>query len=156
MLGRLKEFLKGEQKSIEVDRKGNPTPYELLLATAVLMIEMAGSDKDIAHAEAQAVCDSLAAKFGIAEDEIPEVVQAAIASRQESGRIDEFVKVINENFNDTQRQQILSMIWNVVLADGKIDKFEERFAKQMMNRLKLSEEQAQAAKEAASADALNG
>ncbi|MCB0352235.1 MAG: TerB family tellurite resistance protein [Bdellovibrionales bacterium] len=155
MLGKLKEFLKGEQKEISVDKHGKPTPYELLMASAVLMIEMAGADKDIAHAEAQAVCDALASRFGIDEDEIPELVQAAIAARQEKGRIDEFVKAINENFNDAQRQQILSMVWRIVLADGKVDKFEERFAKQLMNRLRLSSEQAEEAREMAQAEVGN-
>ncbi|MCB0334113.1 MAG: TerB family tellurite resistance protein, partial [Bdellovibrionales bacterium] len=85
------------------------------------------------------------------EDEVPELVEIAIAAKCEKGKIDEFVKAINDNFNPKQRQEILTMVWKVVLADGKIDKFEERFAAQMKTRFMLSDEQADQARAAAQA-----
>jgi len=41
------------------------------------------------------------------------------------------------------------MIWAVVIADGSVDKFEERFALQMKNRFKLTDEQAKGARQMA-------
>lgn len=152
MFGKLKSFFKGEttlEKSLQADKTGQPTAHDLHVAAAVLLIEMAGSDQGIAAQEAQAVCALMGQEFGLAEETLPELVQTAVSARQQKGKIDEFVKAINANFDDSQRQRLLAMIWKIVLADGKVEKFEQRFAVQMYNRFRLSEEQAQAAREMA-------
>lgn len=142
MFNKLLEFFQGDESDVgvDVDSDGNPTPHDLHVATVVILMEMAGSDNDIDVTEAETLCNSIATEFGIPEEEIPELVQIAISARAESGKIDQFVTLINKHFNEDQRTQILSMIWQVVLADGKIDRFEERFAVQMKTRFKLSEE----------------
>ena len=152
MFGKLKSFFKGEstlEKSLLADKGGQPSTHDLHIAAVVILIEMAGTDQGIAPQEAQTVCDLMKQEFGLAEETLPELVQVAVAARQEKGKIDEFVKVINAKFDVAQRQRLLAMIWRIVLADGKVDKFENRFAVQMFNRFQLSEEQAEAAKEMA-------
>ncbi|MDC0357192.1 TerB family tellurite resistance protein [Oligoflexia bacterium] len=145
MLGKIKEFLKGEETEIHVDQDGNPTDEELLIATAVLLVEMASADQVIDRQEAEAVCESMQGQFGIDEERIPEIIEVAVTVRKEQGRIDEFVKAINDSFNAKQKQRVMAMIWKVVMADGKIDKFEQRFATQLKSRLQLSDEEAEAA-----------
>ena len=149
MFGKLKSFFKGEttlEKSLQADKSGQPSTEDLHLATLVILIEMAGSDQEIAPQEAQAVCALMQKEFGLAEESLPELVQVAVAARKDKGKIDEFVAAINSNFSVPQRQRLLAMIWKVVLADGKVGKFEQRFAVQMHNRFQLTEEQAAAAK----------
>lgn len=147
MLRRIKEFFKGDVNTLDVDKDGRPSDHELLIATAVLLVEMASTDQAIERAEAEAVCKTLSKEFNVAEDDIPELVQIAVAARKEQGKIDDFVAAINTNFQESQKQRILAMIWKVVMADGKVDKFEQRFAAQMRNRLQLSKEQATQAKQ---------
>jgi uncharacterized tellurite resistance protein B-like protein len=149
MFGKLKSFFKGEaslEKSLQADKGGQPSDRDLQIACLVLLIEMAGSDQGIASQEAEAVCASMHAEFGLEEAAIPELVQLAIASRKEQGKIDEFVRLINMRFSEAQRIRLLAMIWKIVLADGKVDKFEQRFAVQMYNRFQLNEEQAEKAR----------
>ncbi len=149
MFGKLREYFAGEQTSLDVDKTGMATAHDLHVATVVVLIEMAGADKEVARPEAEAICVSMQDHFGLGEDEVPELVEIALSAKSEKGKIDEFVKAINENFNPKQRQEILTMVWKVVLADGKIDKFEERFAVQMKTRFQLSDEQAAEAQAAA-------
>jgi len=40
----------------------------------------------------------------------------------------------------------MAMAWKVVVADGSVDKFEERFATQLKYRLQLSDQDVQEAK----------
>jgi uncharacterized tellurite resistance protein B-like protein len=145
MFGKIKSFFRGElslEKSLLSDKSGQASTKDLQVAALVILIEMASSDKDIAPQEAQAICDLMQTEFGIGEEAIPDLVQVATAARQEKGKIDEFVKSLNEHFNVEQRVRLLSMIWTIVMADGKVDKFEERFALQMQNRFQLTPEQA--------------
>lgn len=151
MFKKIKEYFKGEETSVLVDKGGRPTERDLHIATAVLLIEMASADQAIAKEEATVVCNTMGAQFGIAEDKLPELVEIAIAARKEAKKIDQFVKAINDSFNDEQRTRILAMIWKVVIADGKVEKFEQRFAKQLQARFKLSDEQAERAGKMAAA-----
>lgn len=149
MLRKLKDFFAGSKPIadvVSVDAQGQATSEDLVIATAVILVEMASADKNIAPTEAEVICQALGAHFGLAEDQIPHVVEVAIASRKTAGKIDQFVAALNEKFTEAQRQRILAMIWSVVLADEKIEKFEERFAKQMQNRFKLTDVQAQEAR----------
>ena len=56
------------------------------------------------------------------------------------------MRCINEKFNERQKQRVLAMLWKVVKADGKVDRFEERFATQVKFRFQLSEELAEEAR----------
>lgn len=152
MFKKLAEYFKNDITTLDVDKSGNPTPKDLQVATVVMLVEMASADNDIAEEEAQEICFSVASRFGIDEDEVPELVQIAISARQESSKIDDFVSTINHSFNEAQRIQILSMVWKVVLADGKIDKFEERFLVQLKTRFQLSEEALEEARKLAQAE----
>lgn len=152
MFKNLTTFFSREDTSLQFDKDGQPTPQELKVATIVLMVEMAGSDKNIAAEEAETVCRSIGREFSISEEEIPELVKIAIEARRVEGKIDQFVSCINEKFDDQQKILVLAMIWRVVQADGKIDAFESKFAAQLQNRLQLDDSQATEARKIAASD----
>jgi len=140
MFKQLKGFFSGST-GLELDASGQATDHELKIATGVLLLEMAGSDDDYDPAEVQAIFNAMKSQFGVNEDASMDILEAADAMREKAGKIDEFVDAINQNFSLKQKQIVMSMIWKVVMADGKIDKYEKRFATQMMNRLQLTKEQ---------------
>ena len=149
MFKKLKDFFKTEKQadvSIGVDREGAAAGDELVLATIVMMVEMAAADRDIAREEAEAVCGLIGSQFAIDDAKIPHLVEYAISSRRERGRIDDFVNTINQHFSRPQKQKVLAMIWKVIIADGKIDKFEQRFATQIKFRFQLSDDEADEAR----------
>ena len=132
--------------SLACDKAGLESSRDLRVAAIVILIEMASADSAIDPSEVQTMCALVASEFKIAESELPDLVQSAISARQAKGKIDEFVALINERFDEQQRTSFLALIWRLVLADGQIDKSEQRFAVQMQYRLKLTDEQTQAAR----------
>ena len=152
MFNRVKEFFQGEA-TLQVDDEGNATDQDLHVATGVLLLEMAGTDSDYAPEETKAIFAAMESQFGLSKEETLELLKIADSLREQfetrKERVTEFVKAINENFDSRQRQIVLAMIWKVVAADGKLDKFEERFATQMKFRLQLSDEEAEKAKQMA-------
>ena len=135
--------------ALEVDGTGRPTEENLHVAAAVLLVEVAGSDDHIAPQEAEAVVKMMSQQFGLDEEEIPELIKLAVVAKKEKGKIDEFLKAINDALNEDQRKRLFAMVWKVVLADGKIDQGEERLAVAIRYRLQLSKEQALAAEKMA-------
>ncbi len=152
MFKNINSFFSKEETSLQVDKHGRPTAHELKVATVVLMVEMAGSDKAVAPEEAETVCKGIVKEFDVSEAEIPELVKIAIESRKEQGKIDQFVECINDNFDDQQKILVMAMIWRVILADGKIDVFERKFAAQLKARLQLNDQQAEEARKIAGSD----
>lgn len=140
MLEKLRSFFQNEDENLDIDSEGTPTGRDLHIATAVLLIEMAGSDNSIDRTEAEVICQTIHNEFKLPDKEVVELIETALAARKQSGKIDSFVKILNEHFSEGQRKKVLAMIWKVVLADGGLAKSEERFALQMKNRLRLSDE----------------
>ena len=157
MFEKLKDFFAGSEKepaSLKTDQAGKATDADLQVACAVLLVEMARADKSVARQEGQAVVALMAVQFGIPEDRMPALIETAMAARKAQGKLDEFVRCINQGFSASQKQRLLAMIWKVVLADGSVDKYEERLAVQMKSRLQLSDEQAVEARRMAESGTL--
>jgi len=57
--------------------------------------------------------------------------------------------VVNEKFNEEQKQIVLAMIWSLALADGVADRLETNFATVLRNRLNLTIDQAVTARQLA-------
>ena len=148
MFNKVSEFLKGDVK-LDIDASGNPTEEDLLIATGVLLLQMAGSDADFAPEEVRTIFQVMKSQFNVAEGELKNLLEQANSLREERGKIDEFINIINANFNLKQRQKVLAMLWKVILADGKIDKFEARYATQLKFRLQLTDQEAKEAHEIA-------
>ena len=144
MFEKIKEFLSAklgqENEELSETMSGEPTEKDIQIATTVLLVEMASTDGDIDAQEGGVVARILSQQFSIEDHEVPDIVKAAIAAKKQEGKIDLFVKQVNENFSDVQKRRVLAMLWKVVFADGKIDRQEERLMEQMRNRLRLSEE----------------
>jgi len=154
MLKRILEFFSGpnverENINLLVDKRGIATSKDLQLAATVLLVETAQIDKNIDQKEGAAVVQALVQQLGITEDEtITDLVQAAVAAGQDDdgNRIDDFIECLNQNFTDEQREIVLSMVWQVILADDEITKHEERLAKRFRNQLRLTDEQGERAR----------
>jgi len=152
MFEAFRDFFAGSKDSpaaLMIDQEGAAVQEALVVASAVLLVEMARADKSVAPQEGAAVVKIISEQFGVPQSEVPRLIEAAVAARKEQGRIDRFVECINRSFDAGQRQRLLAMLWRVVAADGSVDKYEERLAVQMKCRLQLTDEQAAAAREMA-------
>lgn len=148
MLRKIKEFFKGEA-SLEVSKTGQPTDREVQIACAVLLLEMAGADNDYSPAEVEMTLSSMQQQFKFTHEVATELLEIADGLRKQHDKIDQFVKLVDDNYNDKQRELILAMVWKVVIADGTVENFEQRFATQMKFRLKLDDEAAARARKMA-------
>ncbi len=145
MFKRIKEFFRGETL-LDIDAKGMPTQRNVLTATGVLLLEVAGADSDYAPEETRAVFQTMQTEFQLSEEEVLDLLEVADLAR-DGKKIDEFVALINSNFSDEQRTKILAMAYTVIRADQNLDKDETKFLTQLKFRLQLNDEQLEKAKE---------
>lgn len=145
MIDKIKSFL---SENVDLDKKldGSDVDRSLMVTIGALMLEMAGADNDYAPEEIQACFRSLEKQFGISDTEAMEILEQADSLRNDKSALSNNIEKLNLNFSEEQRQLILSLIWKVVVADEKIEKYELRIANQLRVRLQLSDEQAEDAR----------
>jgi uncharacterized tellurite resistance protein B-like protein len=148
MLNKIKNFLEGETQ-LDKTRDGDEVDRELMVAIGVLMLQMAGADNDFAPEEVQSCFRSLEKQFGLSDADAMKILEEADSCRDDKEKVSQLIDALNQKYNEGQRQLILALIWKVVVADEKIEKYELRIANQVRVRLQLSEEQAEEARQMA-------
>jgi uncharacterized tellurite resistance protein B-like protein len=139
MLAKLQSLFKGS--SLVTDAAGKPAERDLQIATGLLLLEVAGTDSDYAPEETREIFRVMEQEFQMESNVALSVLEAADELRRNKDALADLVKLINQHFDQGQRERIYSLIWRVIMADGKIDKFERRFAAQLKSRLQLTDEQ---------------
>ncbi len=147
MLKNVKKFFDDKIKGLKnapIDYSNAPT--EVKLAVCAILIELASIDGEFLHTELKELAQTLEKRFKLSREELAQIVDMADAELKSTEGIGQFTDLINQHFDERQKYGVLVMVWQVVLADGKLEKKEERFAKQVLSRLKLTEEMAERAK----------
>ncbi|MCB0359024.1 MAG: TerB family tellurite resistance protein [Bdellovibrionales bacterium] len=141
MFESFKDFFEGSAP-LRLDKAGKPAARDVVIATVIVLLELAHQDKEFSEEEFTQIIRGLNREFGLSDAEAGMVMEIADYARKNPERGSEATRVINEHFSDEQKEHILSMLWRVVLADGLVDAFETRYAVLLRTRLNLSLEQA--------------
>lgn len=146
--------LKDSNAQLLVSKDGEKADRKLMVAIGVLMLQMAGADNDFAPEEIKSCFRSLERHFNINDSEAMSILEEADSARNDKDTVSELIETLNKNYDEAQRQLIIALIWKVVVADEKIEKYELRIANQVRVRLQLSEEQAEEARKMAFSGSL--
>jgi uncharacterized tellurite resistance protein B-like protein len=117
MLRLLKGLLAALQPALAADAAS--LEHTLRLATAVMLLEVMRADGDFASAERRAVIDALRDQFGLADDEIAQLVEMAERAARDATDWFEFTSHINNHFGSRPRCA-WSTMWRVAYADGHL------------------------------------
>jgi uncharacterized tellurite resistance protein B-like protein len=101
------------------------------LATAALLIEMTRADYDVKSVERDAVTQAVQRVFELNTAETAELVALAEQEADEATSLYEFTRLINDNFEPQQKEHIVELLWQVALADGEIDKYEDHLVRKI-------------------------
>lgn len=106
-------------------------------AAAVLLIEVMMADHDLDQREQDCVTSILARRMNVSEDAAAPVVTAAIARQQESHDLFEYTRMINDEYDEARRFELIVDLWRVAFADGRLDKFEDHRIRRVCDLLHL-------------------
>ena len=110
---------------------------QLALATYVVLREMADADQDIAKTEQHRVNAMVKEYFKLNDEQFSQLKTQGDKMADESIELHQFTIEIKNSFSEEQRKDVMDMLWRVVLADGKIDKYEEDLCRQLTELLGL-------------------
>jgi len=110
----------------------------LAVAVAVLCLEMAEADEQFSEVEHEQISAILKQMFQLADAEIADILKSAQAEIDKSLDLWQFTHVINENFDKDHKKEVIRAIWQLVYADGTLDKFEDYLMHKLSSLLNLT------------------
>jgi len=112
--------------------------YDDKIATSVLFIELAGADFNVTPEEEKKIFSSLQNFFNMPGEEVEEIIKIAKEKRSERQDIWLFTNQIKQNYNRERKIKIVELLWQLVYADGSMDKYEEALMREISNLLGLT------------------
>lgn len=98
--------------------------FSVRQAVAALLIHASRIDGNIDATESAARDRLLREKFELAEGEIADLVMQAESAEAEASDFYRFARTIKDNYDRKHRGRIIEMLWEIVLADGRIEAHE--------------------------------
>lgn len=111
------------------------------VATCALLVEMAQADDDFSEVEKGRIIEILRRHYGLAKEDARELMELAQEELRDSVHLWRFTRLINENYSMEDKIQVIEMVWRVIYADGKLDRYEDHLVHRLANLLNLTHKQ---------------
>ena len=112
--------------------------HALQLATAVLMIDVARADSVFDESEFDHLLQLTEAHFDLTPEEAAELVNEAGDRAEDLVSVHEFTHLLHEHLSDDEKASIISMLWRIAYADGRLDKYEDSLVLKISDLLYVS------------------
>lgn len=119
------------------------------VAAAALMVEAARLDRNFDDTERATILGIVKQHFSLSDEAAGELLSVA-EERQKANYSDmAFINEVARSYDDGEKKELLTMLWEVALADGSLHKFEVHLVDHVTKELGLTAADAEAAKVAA-------
>ncbi|MGB0749822.1 MAG: TerB family tellurite resistance protein [Magnetospiraceae bacterium] len=116
------------------------------VAVAALLLELTQMDDEVWEEEHEAVVNAVRLQFGLSETEAAALLDTAEGQRVDSSDYYRFTTVINEQFERSQKMDLLETLWRIAYADDVLHKYEEYLIRKVADLLHLPHQDFIAAK----------
>lgn len=110
----------------------------LQMATAVLMIEIARADHDYDESEFDLLLNLITNRFQISPQEAIELANEADEAAEDSVSLHSFTDLLHNSLSHSEKEHIVSLLWQVAYADGRLDKYEDSMVMKISGLLHVS------------------
>ena len=131
MLDKLRSLFSSQEASEEPE-------IEMDLAAASLMLEVSWSYHDVGETELLTMRRLLSDLYGLSPEKIEALIEDARARLNENVGLHPYTSFLNEHLDEEARFQVICALWQLALADDRIDKFEEHTIRRASDLLYLS------------------
>lgn len=112
--------------------------HALRVATALLLIEVARADYADDFAEDSAMLDSLKQFFALDDAEAALLIEEARTTADRAVELQQFTRRLHEQLSIAEKQRVVEMLWQVALADRRLDKHEDHLVRRIADLLYVS------------------
>jgi len=140
MLNSIKRFFgKSGQQESQVGEASQE--HDIRVATCALLVELARIDEKFTQAEMNTILSILKDKYGLAGEHADALIAEAEKELDNSVDLWQFANMINQNYSNEEKIEIIETLWQIVYVDGKMDDYEHYLMGKLKNLLRLSHNQ---------------
>ncbi|MFI9651789.1 tellurite resistance TerB family protein [Guyparkeria halopsychrophila] len=111
------------------------SPRSVNAAVAILLMEVARADFDVADDELAIIRQAMVDDFGMTATEADDLVDHAAREVDDSTGFFPFVRVLNDRLGPAERSRVIEMLWEVAYADAGKHHLEESIIRQIAELL---------------------
>jgi len=115
--------------------------HDVRVAACALFVEIARIDEKFTREEMDTILSIMKDKYGLAGEHADALIAEAEKELAESVDLWQFARLINENYSNEEKIEIIETLWRIVYVDGKMDQYEHYLMNKLKNLLRLSHEQ---------------
>lgn len=148
MIRKLKIFFEQHLSVVNIESEAD-IEHRLQLASAVLLLEVAQSDRDFSAIERAKVQESIQNKFNLPESEMIALMSLADDKSRDATDYHQFTSLLNKSFSLAQKIRLIELMWQVAYVDGQLDPHEDHFIRKISDLLYLRQTELLSARERA-------
>ena len=109
------------------------------VAVCAILLEVAEADSNFAPEEREEILNGLGKHFELSRPNVEKLVAEAEAERAASADLWPFTHSISRSYTKEQKLDVLTLVWQVILADGVLDPYEEQLARRLQSMLSVNQ-----------------
>jgi uncharacterized tellurite resistance protein B-like protein len=118
-----------------------PDLRDIQTATCALFLEMARTDGEFSETEQDRVLSILKNDYDLSEEDAVALIEETRLELEQSIDLWQFTKRINQSYSNEEKMRVIEMLWQIVYADGTLDKHEHYLVRKLSTLLRLSHEE---------------
>jgi uncharacterized tellurite resistance protein B-like protein len=107
----------------------------LRVATALLLIEVARADYADDYAEDEMILTSLKQFFALDDTQASLLFEEARSAADQAVELQQFTRRLHEQLSNAEKLRLVEMLWQVALADSRLDKHEDHLVRRIAELL---------------------
>jgi uncharacterized tellurite resistance protein B-like protein len=127
------EYVSRQQYETDVNKK-------LQAATCTLFIEMAKADDNFTEQEKDKIISIMNSTFELDDECVNDLIELAEKRLETDDSIYDFTKVINNNFNNDEKFELLKNLWRLIYVDKDLNMYEDHLIKKIGGLLNMGHE----------------
>ncbi|MEN8175771.1 MAG: TerB family tellurite resistance protein [Pseudomonadota bacterium] len=109
--------------------------HDLQIAAVVLMVEVMRADHEVSDTERDRVLSIAGQRFALDDEETRELMELAHQEADVSVSLHRHTRQLTEGLEMAQRVHLVEHLWEVVFADGIVDRHEEHLVRRIADLL---------------------
>ncbi|MCG8620524.1 MAG: TerB family tellurite resistance protein [Proteobacteria bacterium] len=127
-------------KLLNADTKGDTTSEEALrVAATALLFRALNVDGEEAEDERATIRRIIEEEFALPKEEVQSLMQLADSDAKSATDIYGWIRLINREYSHEEKLYLMEKLWQVVLADGRIDSHESSLMRRVAGLIYVSD-----------------
>ena len=139
MIDRIKALVLGTGGAGDGDAVSTGAADDTQVAAVALLVEAAVMDGEFDAEERRTVARLVSERFGLAGDEVEDLIAAGEEAVERSHQLFAFTRVIKQGFDFDDRIRMIEMLWEVAYADGELHDYEASLVRRVAGLIHVAD-----------------